>query len=398
MKITFAVCFLLALLHNSCHAVSFHKYITIAEPNYFSGTNSRVQMSATAGAHEVIREITLYINGEPTDSKQINMDYPAFGLPANLGTTVMFDSSHFPNGSTVTCKLKATVDLLIWDPFEIGWMPIGQQTYDSVTQGIVITKTAKNKQVTFSHQDMGVVWGGSATGLYASSNYNTLDLYGSWTYDTFVSLMAGSNVVYVHAHAKAPFPSAFEDTVEPSTDAIPIEPFNIQVWRDQHNGSGYPFNNSTLNPPVNLALLLSCNVARNATGSGPPNNQYSTFLRPYFNNYGGWCENQAYAGCSEYVRIDEDGIFIVWWNAFLTLGYCVEETRAALIDLATSGEDFLEHMFTLNEGGAIWQYTPISEERLPIFGDHDASVKGVYQGPKAFVYAGPVLAWWKRLQ
>jgi hypothetical protein len=192
----------------------------------------------------------------------------------------------------------------------------------------------------------------------------------------FVNSLSGANIVFAATHGE---PSRFYagqefydgEGTEFATHVYPygydrydivghptwLEGVGVEPYRSPQIGSGYPPYNSTGNPPLNLAFIMSC-----ATGA---EQDFIRFCLPYYNAYGGYLEDQAFVGYtpSIYIR-DMASMATAFWG-MLSAGRILREARSAVLEL------------NLNPVG---RSSPYNETDIPIYGDRYLRIESVYTG------------------
>jgi hypothetical protein len=352
-------------------------------PYYFSGTNCRAMGSLGSPTVEGWPTImNLYVGGELVahwDSFE-GMEGPAFmqskfggGGPKYpsipRGLRAMFDSTHFAPGSTVAVFFEA-------------WTNLG---YFSATGSAVV----KNSILLSQHPeplidpDTALVVGD----LIQPNFHRDLSLYrNGWSPFDFIYGMAERTVIFSSTHgtntefyAGKKFYDADGDpwitTLRPNggiTSHAPTHPdwlysVGIGPYRAAQMGTGYPPFNSSGQPPINLAFILSC-----STGA---EDEFIEFLRPYINYYAGALEDQAFTGfAGSLFAIDHYDIARAAF-ASLTAGKTVLDAKIAVLALGKlCGED--NHVMTSGD--------------MPIYGDPYTRLHSVYTASLA-----PPVGWFR---
>lgn len=290
--------------------VNFVAHPGYPAPNYFSGTNSRgFYRASITYPHNHIAKFELYLNDQLT----LALNTPVVpGLPGGgeePGTlpglvpiqegAVMFDSFYyaFPNSTiTVKCKVYA----------ETHPGGSGQWFEDSYTVSVA------NKGALFGINDLENS-GGGAGALAADSRLSVIGFpktrtyHWGWTgsYD-FPLHVNNSNLVYYAGHGT---PTTIYDGVQSVQNdwgywcGIPIYARqmdgtpSVQAVISAKMGSGLPpFNSGSYGacPPVNIAVHMACHAENPNLPAG--NTYFSSYFLPYWNGYGGYCENQGFLG------------------------------------------------------------------------------------------------------
>ncbi|HRK20815.1 MAG TPA: hypothetical protein PLX06_03360 [Fimbriimonadaceae bacterium] len=296
--------------------VDFTPHPGFAAPNYFSGTNARAFYRAqVTSPHLHISKFEIYLNNFATLT--LNTPYtpgmPGGGEePGTLGGVmfeqegaVMFDSFYYsyPNDSVVVkCRVYAeSVPGVSGSWFEHEY-----------------SAPAKNRAALFGINDLEVTQPPlnltGAAGMFAASHSlaaiaypKSLTYNWGWNHSIFFDRTGEDvNVVFYAGHGT---PDAIYDGQQATQNefgcsiGIPIYAYynipnpSIEADRTWHIGTGLPPYNSTGKPQFNLALHMTCN------SFGSPNlpsgeSYFSRYFYPYWNAYGGFCENQGFLGWS----------------------------------------------------------------------------------------------------
>lgn len=332
-------------------------------PNYFSGTDSRFSVSTGIFGNNIGYnwfKVTMTCNGESL-SHEVTLTYPNnlyYNQHANI--SAMFDSSHFPDGATVTVTAQVT------DVFGNYYAPKSAST------------SVKNKVLIAEHPDL--IDGAETTSAeFIGQNYgqNLLD-NGFWTPSAYFQQMNGCNVIYgsvhgnVDEHASGNYPSATApDRVY--TGAVSYSPPrspNYDVERASQLGTGYPPFNSTSQPPIKFMFLYACLC-------GSTNN----FIRacwPYDNYYGEWGAygpwgvNQSVVDYFVEANTADAGRTAHHFMGKMLGGYLAEDAIAAVI--AASATETIQ--VSDNVSPLVWR-RPVRDD-FRVWGDPYTRVKTVY--------------------
>jgi hypothetical protein len=330
----------------------------------------------------------LYLNGELA---RIWVLEPGADPPFSIALSVMFDSTHFADGTEVEVVLEVRS---AWTLF---WYP-GASSPDPVVD---------NKSVVYGRYDMEIspiAWDailaqyiiGDYTWMSARPAENRLTAMGYTTHTLETSLGWGqaqhladireANVVYVASHGGSFGTSSLywtdinDYTLQYSANpagppTFPFEgiigfpngqpsQFPVLPERQSANGTGLPpFN--TGRPPVNLAFLMACKTGETS--------DHSAFLYPWGNAYTGapsdFPEDQAYCGFVEGPYFDQLRVLAETFFNALAAGYTVHRARNM----------------------AMLAYSPQPPNcSLNVYGDLAMKLKGVYDGNHL---AAPSLDW-----
>lgn len=256
-------------------------------PFYFSGTACR----ASGGLGSIAVEgypttMNLFIGG------QLVAHYPNIGGPASVlpslpnstlpatlggpalpyvlstprGLSVIFDSTHFPNGTNLTIRFEA-------------WTNLGYFTASDSAPVI-------NRILIYERSDFsgGAPATNSATSVIPLGR--SIHEADGWSVATLTSDDNSCSLLAVFSHGNQ---EDHQDDVEPVPGRVFALPNtgnpDYQSDRTSDIGSGLPPLNSSHQPPISLAFLYSCDCGYT--------NRFSTLLIPYANYYGGWTEDQS---------------------------------------------------------------------------------------------------------
>ncbi len=327
-------------------------------PNYWSGTNCRASGWAQIG--EGIYAAELSLNGEPVET-WIAPD-PEI-LPLSVGLKVMFDSSHFSNGTEVEVTYR------VWGLWS------GMHEAKSNPDPVV-----KNKLMMFEDPDTsddGPDPVPTVYGLMAGKNYAMHAEDGHfWSSDDFRAAMWGSNVIFFSGHGAE------------AHHTSPINPWMThamyQSERTAINGTGLPPFNSTIYPQVNFCHLVACICGRT--------DNFKKALYPYYMGWGGgYLENQAvltFTNFSQTVQRWKNSELI--WEK-LALGWTVGAVRAWLRDVWLPSNPGVIKMS--NDTSPTWRNATISDWNLICGEDQGAMrLKSVYTGTNS-----PPANWFRSL-
>jgi hypothetical protein len=268
-------------------AASFVNYPSFSTPMYFSSTHCRANMKATIGPMERIAGAELYLNGIKVDS--IGVDVGIWeanpfqivgpGL-AKAELAAMFDSSHFPNGSTVEMSMKCI--LVPLNPDGTFGAPF---TQTSQSRGVTFFAPAKNSAISHDWATTGGV--SAAMNCFTATGYAKTSISGSgWSDASYLAELEGRTVTVVGSHGSCPMPELTRFGTPIGTG---VTCFDVESTRVSQMGSGYIAQNSTMQPPIYFTFHSACHTATN-----------NNFIRghyPYINSYNGAsCEDGAFTG------------------------------------------------------------------------------------------------------
>ena len=274
-------------------------------PNYWSGTNCRASGGAQIG--EPIYAAQLLLNGE------LVYDWVAPDpetYPLSIALKVMFDSSHFGNGTPVEVTLK------VWGVFT------GMQEGSSNPDPIV-----KNRLMMFEHDDPGLTPDAAplVNDLMTGKNYGLLlRTLGPWMADNYWGALNGgtngnTSAVFYAGHGG---PGNHDACIPPD-----MTPADYETHRTSDIGTGLPPFNSTGRPPVFFIHLAACECGKTSN--------FKTALWPYYMGWGGpYLEDQALLGYREGVYLGEySGLATMIWEDLVvgkTAGKAVDEFNTFL--------------------------------------------------------------------
>ena len=367
-------------------------------PKYWAGTNCRASGGAQIG--EPIYRAELWLNGELVKWWEAP---PGSELPLAKGLSVMLDSSHFADNTSVEVTYK------VWG------IETGLHEEGSDPDPVVKNKLLVAADYELENAEPGGFVSTPWTNRFSTRNYSILG--GSllnWTSANALSLMSTSNVALFSCHGtewrgtlhviNLDDDMEFEDYIAPYEiqwcyedgqmggiphllcphPSPPDPPFYLEfffthnVYDNRVQTVGYPNTpqfppfNSTGNPPLNLVWLDICE------GLFWP--WYETFLIPHKNAYVGSIEDQALAA----------------WRIKIPAGYPMQE----LAEIATlhfvAGETVSEvvahveeYIFANNlEGKFNFGTLAYSPGDLGMIGDPFTRVKYVYTGSTSIPETG----------
>lgn len=260
-------------------------------PNYWSGTNCRASGWAQIGGPIYAAE--LFLNGELVNEWVIGNPIEE-EAPWNFFLEVMFDSSHFSNGTPVEVKFR----VLTYS----GWQE-GSSDPDPIVN---------NKLMMF--EDPAPPTPDPVPTVQALMSGKNYLLYGedgpSWGETDYFAIMSGSNAVFYAGHG-----NPYEHSAPTGSTLTWPE---YEAYRTSHIGSGIPpFNTGA--PPVNFCHLVACNCG--------DTNDFIRVCHPYYMAWGGpWMENQALLAYTCYTSQSHRALNaeLIWEK--LALGYTVRAT------------------------------------------------------------------------
>ncbi|MBS1714717.1 MAG: hypothetical protein JST30_10325 [Armatimonadetes bacterium] len=317
-------------------------------PHYFSGTKARASGKVWRDENpEQIVEAWLYLNGELVH----HWVHPNQGqYVPEIVLEIMFDSTHFANGSIVEVKMK------------------GKNQWGDIAQDINFVEV-KNRCVGFGRHDFLQYNGGDGVTELVTQltghNYGflTTTSYG-WACLDITDSMSNPGIYYVATHGN----SAAHQTnnlipVIERMYALPVSgEQDYQNVRTLRNGSGYPPLNSTDNPYVAFALMDFCN-----SGSA---SDFQTVLYPYYDAYSADIVDQAMIGWGDVVYLREAENRVSWLFRFLVVGKTVQISRDTFLTLNSETAD------PVHVGST--SHLASTSSDCPIFGDEYTRIKRVY--------------------
>lgn len=334
-------------------------------PLYFSGTNCRVHfhVEVVAPTHG-ITNVKLIIGGMTT----INEDFPVGGGPhpvyrASVDRAVMFDSTEFESGSTITVRVEATDtdDETSVEEIEV-----------SVNNGCTLYGLNS-----FESQSGGAgsnIWAGIVPGL----GYNLIahENGSGWSANDLLADFGPATVFYVGTHGTSSYIlDSYLDPIYAVDDPPHQSDPNFFSTRKDWVGLlayGPPPFNSSAKPMINLAYFDCC-----LTGADTLFEEGTLWM---YLNYYSYLEDQAEFGYK--IEIPAAGI--------------IEDLAQTFLDSMADG-DTCEEARQLVEESIVangWEtlFTPdYSEGDLVAFGDPFTRIKGVYTQSTTKATNG----WWR---
>lgn len=222
-----------------------------------------------------------------------------------INLAVMFDSSHFTHGSTVTVEF-------VFPDSNGTWRQDDMQA------------PAKNRRISFGQSDPNQLPRGAPipVGFVSGLNYSTkLRDADGWSGDDLLNDMDGATVVHFSGHGYGDHFGA-DSGADSGADVYAVENNSVLESRMAQMGSGLSPFNTTHSPPISPSFLNSCACGSSSIGT--------SFHYPYYDAYGNLCENMAFLGfigkvfASQNARRGE----IVYEN--LAQGFPAEAARMAL--------------------------------------------------------------------
>lgn len=328
-------------------------------PYYFSGTACRatatiVPFQVPASGYEYVRRARLYVNNVLVDSYD---QVPGEPIPMSVSMAAMFDSTYFQHGTLCTVKAE------YWDNLET--------YYHAESQSLIRNSALMAAYPEPEHYSARFF----AEQCFAWPSFYPALMGGAWDPQQFVDAMNERSIIFVSTHGYYETFFAGKEWVGDITYTTYVKPsgpntyiLGYPAWlqstsvepnRIAQMGGGLPPYNTTQNPPITFAFIISC-----VTGA---TNAFSTFLHPYQNAYGGWCEDQAWTGfaCELYLK-EYEGISRVVFSR-LSGGHTIAKAREKLI---ASDPPFTNASSD----------KPLVEDDMPIYGDTHTRVRSVYTG------------------
>lgn len=313
-------------------------------PNYFSGTNCRA--SGNGQIPGAVYSAYLKLNGELVASYEHIWSEP-FVNTANL--KVMFDSSHFPDGTTVTVRLEIN----------------GYDSGPYIKTGAAVVR---NRAMFYEDPDPAASPDGSLVmhNLFNNSGYSRLlQNGGSWSESAYFSSLDGSNFAVLCGHGTASShetgtsdsitPSEYE-SVRMSQVGIPVPPTNYLP----------PFNYGA--PPVNLLYLIACKFGMTS--------DFTKCLWPHVMAWGGpFQENQSALAYKPSLVVQQLSLHAELVGPLLRQGQTTlvaVEQFDAYLDLYPGVLRCWDHVTGAKRD--------MQEGDLVVYGDTKTRVKSVYTG------------------
>ncbi len=350
-------------------------------PKYFSGTDSRILTSTGLFGNRIGYnrfKFTLSCNGETPLVKDVPITYPdgiIYNKHADIG--LMFDSSHYPDGATVTVTIEA------WDLYGGHYGPMSG------------TAPVKNKALIAEHPD-GILGAETTAATLYGTNYTQRALdSASWTPTDYFSQMSGCNVVYYSGHgnvdeqAAGNYPLPGQDRMY--TGAVLYSPARFPDYeseRQGHMGTGLPPFNSTGQPPINFMFLYACMCGKT--------NNFIRAIWPYDNHYGEWgmygpwSVNQALVDYPVEVQLQHAFRVANRFMGKMRDGYLPEDAIKAVTEAAKT-----ETIHISKLADPIDWIAPTRED-FTLWGDPNARIKSVYTYDQSAPDSGPT-GWYRWL-
>jgi hypothetical protein len=243
-----------------------------AEPKYFSGTNARASGQGYTGGlvngqQVYVVTAALKLNGTVVRSYQHVSGEPKVSA---INLAVMFDSSHFAHGSTVTGEFVFLDSTGTWRQDDM-------------------QAPVKNRLISYGHHEPLQQPRGAPVpvSVLSSQNYTTtLHDADGWTGPMMLGDMDGATVVHYSGHGS---PSAYNDDVDVAVYAVgSLTTPAVIAFRLGQMGSGYPPFNSTGAPPIAFAFLNCCLCGQSSN--------WTNFCSPFYNGYGACSKTRRFSG------------------------------------------------------------------------------------------------------
>lgn len=324
-------------------------------PKYFSGTNCRawgfVQLSGeedpATGDSTWVYQTRLYIGGTLVASH--------YGDPEADGTAgegVIFDSTHFPNGTNLEVKFECTCSA---------------GHVHSSTRSVVVKNRAVGHDPALAGPACMIV-----QNCLPALNYGTFVRDQQFTASEYLADLDGATINFVGAHGCAAM-NGFSSPAFIAGSGERVAAWNdgphpgVLEQRQSQMGSGpFPYN-STATPPISLVVHQVCSTGWD--------NSFSTYLFPWYDAYNDpWATNQAFLGFAGYFNGNisfEFGSTLVMW---MSQGRSVWDARDRMIGSANS-DPFSPFRQTVQRAN-VWE--PMSEDNTRIWGDYATRIKQVY--------------------
>ncbi|MGE0000653.1 MAG: hypothetical protein AB7F50_05890 [Fimbriimonadaceae bacterium] len=309
------------------------------EPYYFSGTNARASgLGYTGGA---VNGQTVYVvtavpklNCETVRTYQWQPGKPQV---SSKSLKVMFDSSHFAHGSTVTVEFVFLDSLGVWRQDEM-------QAPD------------KNRLISYGHHDSSIQPKAAPipVNVLSGLNYDTALHDGDgWNGTQFLSDMAGSTAVQIASHGG---PGHFADDHDDLVYALG-SPSVLESRMQQVTSGLPPFNVSEL-PPIAFAVLFCC--------CSGVDDRFLSFAFPGQNAYSPAMGDQAvvaFASSTYNVQLADMSMVL---HEHLAVGFSVYAARQYVVN---------DDRFSVESGG---NEVDLTAAHMLIYGDEYTRLKNVY--------------------
>lgn len=333
-------------------------------PSYFAATNCRAHYSAHVTPGDLhISEAWMEINGERVwTAEPIPMPPPKLQKRYSVNPFLIWDSTHFPNGSTGVVKLFV-VSLPSGDVSAHDYSaPIinsamlynfnGSPDY----KGTVIPDAAVIVKQAFSIPNI------NCSRYYRGMSPNT------WTKPQFLADLNNSTIAFFAGHGSEGDHDD-DDVIPQSGSDSGITPTDYLNSRIPQMGNGlHPYNSGSAF--TSLVWILSC-------GSG----EYSNFITgcyPYLNAYGNWNENQSFLGFGPSIAVKDFTFYATELSAALVEGWTVASARNIMEEKAIYINELEVSEDHDAQGNYIWvPYVPFS---LKVWVDWGTTVSSVYTG------------------
>jgi|GEM_PF-3212653 len=349
-------------------------------PYYFSGTNS-VAKGWVWTDDGILTDLWFYLDG--ILMKEWHYDGGNI-VVFEGGLKVTFDSSHFPNGTSLQVKIK------------------GRNSSGAVAEATGYAPV-NNRVVGFNHPEF---WHPGKVGtneLVAQMNWLNYNFYiqtNNWGPAEITYGLASASIYYVNSHgSQNTHYTAFSNQENEESyifaDILSDTTLNLnhnyEYYRSALNGSGTPPNNSSAVPPIHFAQLDFCESGGSWYSPPPGSNLFSTLLIPCMDFYwpGQWCPNQAVLTWKAYTdawTTEND----VWWIfSEMKLGKTAKQARDKMIQYSSASMKQIRISPTGDPGSFVY-LTPDMTSRVPVWGDHNTRIKGAYTNSVLL----PSTFWW----
>jgi hypothetical protein len=281
--------------------------------------------------------------------------------PITFGLSVAFDSTHFNDGDVVFVKF--VVNDIVYNLYPT----IKEETGFTVVH---------NKSFAYQHSDYldhTPASDGASEAQYSllALGYNgTKRSANGWSSATVEADSHDAAVLYFNTHG--------HPRVETDYLGGFIFEYEVEDWRVEINGTGYPPQNSTGEPITQFVLFDTCSTGYT--------NAYNTWFWPFYrvDFTGAPCINQAlfgYAGTTLWTdRLHMAGLYWPMFEDWRT----VVEMRDNLVEYCTYyWATFAEEFIRIERPYGTWGYVDEAAD-CPIWGDWYMRLKGVYTGDTTY--------------
>ena len=290
------------------------------------------------------------------------VDDPDPGGPMSMGLDVAFDSTQFNDGDVVLFTFAVLDYVGVFYP----------QWKDATGFAVV-----HNKSFAYQHSDFlaelpesdGATPANSAFGYM---NYiETIRSASGWTQERVEADSNDAAILYFNTHGNV-------NTIETDVGSYTFNSQNVESWRQNINGSGWPPLNSTGKPLTQYVHIDAC-----LSGS---DNSFTTWFWPYYRHYfppsgpDNAVTNQALFGYAGLIFWDDRQRQASLYWPMLKAGRTVVEMRDNLVEFCNDYWDIYGERYISIERptGTVSHVDEAGD--CPVWGDFYTRLKGVYTG------------------